>query len=125
MNMELDKDHSIVVWSKEGGGLFQTTGWHASLFDLLEKFGIKSSPVREYVMWTTSIPGTYTLNYGSGTYITVTSVTSSTSIKMESPKLEEPVAPKDYGRPDKEMRRQWRNSEKMHSRNTGRKIGRR
>lgn len=124
--MEFEKGSAVIVWNRKDGGLFETSGWHAGLFDLLEKFGIKSSPIREYVMWTTSVPGTYSISYTvNGNTMVINSVATQFQnvhgIDIKIP--QEPKPPKKFGSPDKNTRREWRNSNQKHSRNTGRKIG--
>lgn len=106
--MNFETGDIVIVYGGKGSGLFYVSSLHAALFDLLEKIGIKSSPVREYAIWS------------GGTYTTTITLTD---IKIP---VEEPTPPKKkFGKPGKETRREWRSFEKTHSRNTGRKIGRR
>ncbi len=130
--MKIAQDEHVIVYWDSNGQVLSCGGRQASVMTLLDKLGLKTIPTKNCTMWTTHWtldPGNYTVAYNvSGNTVNVdltiappTYVTY--SIDIDDVKIEEPI--KEERKPTKDMRRQWRQTERMHSRNTGRKTGRR
>lgn len=120
-------DGQMVVYWNDKGQVLSCGSRQASVMTLLIKLGLKSVPIKDCTTWTTTWsldPGVYVTSYTvSGNTITLhTTVPAPTFIMADVSIKTEDVAER---KPTKDMRRQWRQTERMHSRNTGRKTGRR
>lgn len=124
-------DNFIVYWDDKGN-FISCGGRQAAVLHLLDKLGLKSVPIKNCTMWTTtwtSTPGNYTITYDISNgcmtaNVYVQPAVSCSSFVIDEVKIDDEPALKSK-KPTKDMRRQWRQAEKMHSRNTGRRIGRR
>ena len=127
MNKTINGQNIVIYWDNGTQNAHVTTIFHAQIFGFLERLGIKSTPLKEQtVQWVAPSNCNYTVTYDSTTAYVTASMGITTTTTVDIAKMQEPVPAKYHdGKPDKAQRREWRTTSTKHSRNTGRKIGRR
>lgn len=121
-------DQVVVFWDSNGQKVYIVSKFHLAVITILSKLGLKESPYKDYAtVWTAGYGGggagsSYQITYTTN-QVYITNGPATVDLSYKAPK--EPKAPKKYGSPDKDQRREWRTTSTKHSRNTGRKIGRR
>lgn len=114
----MNPQYEVSVYIDVDGKIYSTSTYNANLVSFLKKLDIKSANHKIFATFTMPSSGNYTItshNHNNSHYnITVTSV--------PIPRVK-PAKAKNYLKPSKDQKKQWRSSNKTHSINTGRKIG--
>lgn len=111
----MNPQYEVSVYMDVDGKIRSTSTQSANLISFLNKLNIKSANYKIFATFTMPSAGNYTISTGfNGGTITVSA--------DPIPRVK-PLKSKNYLKPSKDQKKQWRSSNKIHSINTGRRTG--